>query len=216
MSDISFLKQIRSVHVIGAGLNRERPAHRAFIDMKGRGYRMVPVHPRDAGSTIQGVPILPNPWASVDPELFVIFLSPERTLGLLRKWVVANRNAPFIWLQPGAESDDVLEFLNEAGIPHSSGKCWVVTCIQNDISCEDPLPKFPWVLQTTSTDGDHCSVWRCFPPGADLKLDEPVGGVGGLMDLQSSDERIPRYVRSLRHDGESLLETAQRLAIQPN
>ena len=216
MSDISFLKQTRSVHVIGAGLNRERPAHRAFIDMKGRGYRMVPVHPRDAGSTIQGVPILPNPWASVDPELFVIFLSPERTLGLLRKWVVANRNAPFIWLQPGAESDDVLEFLNEAGIPHSSGKCWVVTCIQNDISCEDPLPKFPWVLQTTSTDGDHCSVWRCFPPGADLKLDEPLGGGGDLMDLQSSDERIPRYVRSLRHDGESLLETAQRLAIQPN
>jgi predicted CoA-binding protein len=216
MSDISFLRQTKSVHVIGAGLNQERPAHRAFIDMKGRGYRMVPVHPRDAGSTIQGVPILPNPWASVDPELFVIFLSPERTLGLLRKWVVANRNAPFIWLQPGAESDDVLEFLNEAGMPHSSGKCWVVTCIQNDISCEDPLPKFPWVLQTTSTDGDHCSVWRFFPPGTDLKLDEPLEWVGDLMDLQSSDERIPRYVRSLRHDGESLLETAQRLAIQPN
>ena len=135
---------------------------------------------------------------------------------MLRKWVVANRNAPFIWLQPGAESDDVLEFLNEAGIPHSYGKCWVVTCIQNDISCEDPLPKLPWVLQTTSTDGDHCSVWRCFPPGSDLKLDEPLEWVGDLMDLQSSDERIPRYVRSLRHDGESLLETAQRLAIQPN
>ena len=53
-------------------------------------------------------------------------------------------------------------------------------------------------------------------PGSDLKLDEPLEWVGDLMDLQSSDERIPRYVRSLRHDGESLLETAQRLAIQPN
>ena len=43
MSDISFLKQTKSVHVIGAGLNQDRPAHKAFIDMKGRGYRMVPV-----------------------------------------------------------------------------------------------------------------------------------------------------------------------------
>ena len=177
---------------------------------------MVPIHPRDAGSTIQGAPILPHPWASDNPELFVIFLSPERTLGLLRKWVIADRKIPFIWLQPGAESDDVLEFLSEAGIPHSFGKCWVVTCIQNDISCEDPLPNLPWAIQTTSTDGDQCSVWRYFPPGTDLKLDGPLEWVGDLMDLRSSDERIPRYVRSLCQDGESLAETAQRLAIPPN
>ena len=212
MSDISFLRHTRSVHIIGAGLNQDRPAHKALLDMRGRGYRMIPVHPRDAGSTIEGLPILPHPWASDEPELFVMFLSPVRTLALLRRWLIAGRNIPFIWLQPGAESDESTNLLRDAGIPHSAGKCWVVTSLQNDISCENPLPRLPWVLQTTSTEGNECSVWRFFTPGSENLLQEPLEWVGDIMDLQTSNEQIPRYVRSLRQEGETLAETAHRLA----
>lgn len=212
MSDISFLRQTRSVHILGAGLNQDRPAHKAFHDMRGRGYRMIPVHPRDAGSTIEGMPIVPHPWASEEPELFVIFLSPVRTIALLRKWVIAGRHIPFIWLQPGAESEDAIDLLRDADIPYSTGRCWVVTSLENDISCEDPLPRLPWALQTTSTDGDGCSVWRYFTAGSDFLLEEPLEWVGDVMDLQTSNEQIPRYVRSLMEEGETLEDTAQRLA----
>ena len=212
MSDISFLRQTRSVHILGAGLNQDRPAHKAFHDMRGRGYRMIPVHPRDAGSTIEGTPIVPHPWASEEPELFVMFLSPVRTITLLRKWVIAGRHIPFIWLQPGAESEDAIDLLRDADIPYSTGRCWVVTSLENDISCEDPLPRLPWALQTTSTDGDECSVWRYFTAGSDFLLEEPLEWVGDVMDLQTSNEQIPRYVRSLMEEGESLEDTAQRLA----
>jgi predicted CoA-binding protein len=212
MSDISFLRQTRSVHILGAGLNQDRPAHKAFHDMRGRGYRMIPVHPRDAGSTIEGMPIVPHPWASEEPELFVMFLSPVRTIALLRKWVIAGRHIPFIWLQPGAESEDAIDLLRDADIPYSTGRCWVVTSLENDISCEDPLPRLPWALQTTSTDGDGCSVWRYFIAGADFLLEEPLEWVGDVMDLQTSNEQIPRYVRSLIEEGETLEDTAQRLA----
>ena len=212
MSDISFLRQTRSVHILGAGLNQDRPAYKAFHDMRGRGYRMIPVHPRDAGSTIEGMPIVPHPWASEEPELFVMFLSPVRTIALLRKWVFAGRHIPFIWLQPGAESEDAIDLLRDADIPYSTGRCWVVTSLENDISCEDPLPRLPWALQTTSTDGDGCSVWRYFTAGSDFLLEEPLEWVGDVMDLQTSDEQIPRYVRSLMEEGETLEDTAQRLA----
>ncbi len=212
MSDISFLRHTRSVHVLGAGLNQDRPAHKAFQDMKGRGYRMVPVHPRDAGNTIHGLPIVPHPWASDKPELFVMFLSPDRTLGLLRKWLLTERQIPFVWLQPGAESEDVEDFLRETGVPHSIGKCWVVTSLENDICCENPIPNLPWVLQTTSTEGDECSVWRYFTPGTDYTLEEPLEWVGDLMDLEYSNEKIPTYIRSLVDDGETLVEAAQRLS----
>ena len=212
MSDISFLRQTRSVHILGAGLNQDRPAHKAFHDMRGRGYRMIPVHPRDAGSTIEGMPIVPHPWASEEPELFVMFLSPVRTIALLRKWVIAGRHIPFIWLQPGAESEDAIDLLRDADIPYSTGRCWVVTSLENDISCEDPLPRLPWALQTTSTDGDGCSVWRYFTAGSDFLLEEPLEWVGDVMDLQTSNEQIPRYVRSLMEDGETLEDIAQRLA----
>ena len=212
MSDISFLRQTRSVHILGAGLNQDRPAHKAFHDMRGRGYRMIPVHPRDAGSTIEGMPIVPHTWASEEPELFVMFLSPVRTIALLRKWVIAGRHNPFIWLQPGAESEDAFDLLRDADIPYSTGRCWVVTSLENDISCEDPLPRLPWALQTTSTDGDGCSVWRYFTAGSDFLLEEPLEWVGDVMDLQTSNEQIPRYVRSLMEEGETLEDTAQRLA----
>ena len=212
MSDISFLRQTRSVHILGAGLNQDRPAHKAFHDMRGRGYRMIPVHPRDAGSTIEGMPIVPHPWASEEPELFVMFLSPVRTIALLRKWVIAGRHIPYIWLQPGAESEDAIDLLRDADIPYSTGRCWVVTSLENDISCEDPLPRLPWALQTTSTDGDGCSVWRYFTAGSDFLLEEPLEWVGDVMDLQTSNEQIPRYVRSLMEDGETLEDIAQRLA----
>ena len=212
MSDISFLRQTRSVHILGAGLNQDRPAHKAFHDMRGRGYRMIPVHPRDAGSTIEGTPIVPHPWASEEPELFVMFLSPVRTIALLRKWVIAGRHIPYIWLQPGAESEDAIDLLRDADIPYSTGRCWVVTSLENDMSCEDPLPRLPWALQTTSTDGDECSVWRYFTAGSDFLREEPLEWVGDVMDLQTSNEQIPRYVRSLMEDGETLEDIAQRLA----
>ena len=212
MSDISFLRQTRSVHILGAGLNQDRPAHKAFHDMRGRGYRMIPVHPRDAGSTIEGMPIVPHPWASEEPELFVMFLSPVRTIALLRKWVIAGRYIPFIWLQPGAESEEAIDLLRDADIPYSTGRCWVVTSLENDMSCEAPLPRLPWALQTTSTDGDGCSVWRYFTAGSDFLLEEPLEWVGDVMDLQTSNEQIPRYVRSLMEDGETLEDIAQRLA----
>ena len=173
-ADYEWLRSVRTVHVIGAGLKEDRPANRAFHDMKERGYRMVPVHPRDAGSTILGRPILPSPWSDDEPEMFVLFLSPSVVLKELAKWLLAGKKIPFIWLQPGAENDVVEELLSNAGLQYSSGKCWVMTSQNEDISCRDPLPPFPWFLQTTSLDGDECSVWRHYPPGEDHILDAPL------------------------------------------
>mgnify|MGYP003315975726 CR=1 FL=1 len=72
--DYDWLSQVKTVHIIGAGLNQDKPAHRAFIDAGHRGFRMVPVHPKAAGSSILGRPIVPHPWSTSNPELFVVFL----------------------------------------------------------------------------------------------------------------------------------------------
>ena len=103
MSDDGWLQSIQSVHVLGAGLREDRPAHQAFHDAGHLGYRMVPVHPRDAGNTLLGRPIRSQPWQNGEPELFVLFLSPDRVMAALRQWLLEGRTMPFIWLQPGAE-----------------------------------------------------------------------------------------------------------------
>ena len=208
----AWLADICSVHIIGAGLRKDRPAHQSFHDAGHLGYRMVPVHPKDAGNTLLGRPIRPYPWTDEEPELFVLFLSPERVMAQLRSWLLEGRTIPFIWLQPGAESDDVVEFLESANIGYSVGRCWVVTVRDGEIHCKDSIEEQKWYLQTTSLDGSECSIWRTFDFGTEHSLTEPLEWVGDHLDLSRSSETIPRYIRSLAADDESLEQAAVRLA----
>lgn len=208
----AWLADVRSVHIIGAGLRQDRPAHQAFHDAGHLGYRMVPVHPRDAGNTLLGRPIRSHPWLDEEPELFVFFLSPERVIGQLRSWLLEGRTIPFIWLQPGAESDDVVELLESANIGHSIGRCWVVTVRDGNIRCSNSIEEQKWYLQTTSLDGSACSIWRTFEFGEEHTLTEPLEWVGDSIDLSRSNETIPRYIRSLKGNDESLEQAALRLA----
>ena len=212
MDGDTWLQTVRSVHIIGAGLRSDRPAHRAFHDAGDLGYRMIPVHPRDAGNTILGRPVRSHPWQNEEPELFVLFLSPDRVFASLREWLLEGRKIPFVWLQPGAEREDVLEFLENAGIRYSVGRCWVVTVTEGDLRCNQPLDAVPWFLQTVAQDGSECSLWRAFESGLDHTRDEPLEWVGDLYDLEDSDETIARYVRSLRQENETLLDAAYRLS----
>lgn len=212
MDGDTWLQTVRSVHIIGAGLRSDRPAHRAFHDAGDMGYRMIPVHPRDAGNTILGRPVRSHPWQNEEPELFVLFLSPDRVFASLREWLLEGRKIPFVWLQPGAEREDVLEFLENAGIRYSVGRCWVVTVTEGDLRCNQPLDAVPWFLQTVAQDGSECSLWRAFESGLDHARDEPLEWVGDLYDLKDSDETIARYVRSLRQENETLLDAAYRLS----
>ena len=208
----AWLADVQSVHIIGAGLRQDRPAHQAFHDAGHLGYRMVPVHPKDAGNTLLGRPIRPHPWIDEEPELFVLFLSPERVMSQLRSWLLEGRTIPFIWLQPGAESDDVVEFLESANIGHSIGRCWVVTVRDGDIRCNNSIEEQKWYLQSTSLDGSECSIWRTFEFGSEHVLTAPKEWIGEHLAQSRSHEPIPRYIRSLKGTDESLEEAANRLA----
>ena len=62
------------VHIYGAGLNQERPAHTAVKELSDRGWAIAPIHPRDGGATIDGFPIRPSLDEGVNPEIVVLFL----------------------------------------------------------------------------------------------------------------------------------------------
>ena len=72
------VSEAASIHILGAGLKPEKPAHQAIHDLDSRGWRLVPVHPRDAGGAILGRPIRPTIEDGIIPEVVVFFLAPER------------------------------------------------------------------------------------------------------------------------------------------
>ena len=97
------LSDISSIHIIGASLNKERTAHTAVGEISQRGWRVVPVHPRDAGATISGIPIRSEIEEGVRIEIVVLFLAPERAREVIRKLLIRHINSPpLIWFQPGA------------------------------------------------------------------------------------------------------------------
>ena len=204
------------IHIFGAGVNPEKPAHKAVHELSARGWAVAPIHPRDAGATINGFPIRPSLDEGVSPEIVVLFLAPERARGVVRSLILSQDHSqfPLVWFQHGAEDEDAISALEEMGADYVVDDCIVVNSNTNDLECENSILPQTWCLQIASEDGDGCSVWSVQssesaefgPPTTELEW------VGSLDDLKSSKHTIPRYIRSLQQESETLLQLANRLA----
>ena len=206
----------RLIHIFGAGLDPEKPAHKAVHELSSRGWAVAPIHPRDAGATINGFPIRPSLDKGISPEIVVLFLAPERARSVVRNLII-NQDAehfPLVWFQHGAEDEDAISALEEMGANYVIDDCIVVNSNTNDLFCDDSILPQTWCLQTASEDGDGCSVWTVHSSDTDaeVRITSELEWVGSLDDLSKSEHTIPRYIRSLKQNNESLLELANRLA----
>ena len=209
------LRTATTIHVLGAGLNPEKPAHRAIHELDGKGWRLVPVHPRDAGGAILGRPIRPALEDGIVPEIVVFFLAPERAKQAVRELTVryGMESMPLLWFQPGSEHEDVLEMLNEAGILHIVDDCIVRFVQRHHLVSDHDHQATPWYLQVGSEDGSGCSVWSV-ETSMQTQSSPPTSleWCGDAWDLERSNHTVARYVRSLARPNETLPELALRLA----
>ena len=199
-------------------MNPKRPAHQAIYDLDKAGWRLVPVHPRDAGGSIAGRPIRASIEEGIVPEIVVFFLAPERAKHAVQNLLFrfAREAMPLLWFQPGSEHEDVLEMLNEAGLPHIVDDCIVRFVKRHHLSAAVPTKVGSWYRQIASEEGDGCSVWTVHEP--DESLDPPTTRLewcGDFDDLRISEHTIARYIRSLVQTDEGLQEAAMRLT-QPD
>ena len=161
-------------------------------------------------------PIRPSLDDGVSPEIVVLFLAPERARGVVRNLILSQDHSrfPLVWFQHGAEDDDAISVLEEMGANYVIDDCIVVNSNTNDLKCQNSILPQTWCLQISSEDGDGCSVWSVQssesaefgPPTTELEW------VGSLDELKSSKHTIPRYIRSLKQESETLLQLANRLA----
>jgi len=209
------VKEATTIHILGAGLKAERPAHQAIIDLDGKGWRLVPVHPRDAGGAIQGRPIRASIENGIMPEIVVFFLAPERAKQAVMELImnVDSRDMPLLWFQPGSEHEDVLEMLNEAGLLHIVDDCIVRYIERHHLTGQHKITASPWCLQVASEDGSGCSVWTV-ESATDSKI-APMTALewcGDFQDLKQSNHTVARYIRSLAEPNEPIEALAHRLS----
>ena len=123
---IDFLRQKR-VAVIGSFRSREKFAYRILIDLMKRGYEVFPVNPRMGEvegrvcyKTISDIP------GGVD--VVNIVTPPQVTEGILKECL--QKGITRAWLQPGAESPDVIQFCHDNGIKVIHSMCVMMESVK--------------------------------------------------------------------------------------
>jgi predicted CoA-binding protein len=96
---------MKTVAVIGASSDRRKFGNRAFRAYREEGYKVIPINPNEA--SVEGVPT----YASVMdvPEtidMATVYVPPEIGITLLEGF--ERKQIPEIWINPGAESDQLI------------------------------------------------------------------------------------------------------------
>ena len=212
----SILSNTDVIHIYGAGLNSERPAHSAVGELSERGWAIAPLHPRDGGATIEGFPIRPELDDGIVPKVVVLFLAPERARAVVKNLIIRfeKEQFPLVWFQLGAEDKQAHQALLEMDVPFVEHDCLVRFAQRHSLKCTNSSLPQQWFLQTASEDGDGCSVWSVHSSNS-ASLNRPLEAlewVGSLDDLTQSNHTIPRYIRSLKQQDETLQTLAVRLS----
>ena len=95
-----------SVAVIGASNDRRKYGNKAVRAYVESDYAVFPVNPNEA--TIEGLKAYPKLDAITEPVDFVSLYVPP-AVGLKLLPAIAAKNPKELWLNPGSESDDLIE-----------------------------------------------------------------------------------------------------------
>ncbi|NQQ32718.1 CoA-binding protein [Streptococcus suis] len=110
----NYLKEAKTIAVVGLSNREETAAYRVSSIMQDAGYRIIPVNPRSAGETILGETVyasLKDIPLSID--IVNVFRRSEFLPDVAREFI--ETDAGIFWAQLGLESEQAEEILRQAG-----------------------------------------------------------------------------------------------------
>jgi predicted CoA-binding protein len=118
------LRESRTIALVGASPNPDKPSHGVMRYLLGQGYNVIPVRPLDCDE-ILGVPCVPTLADVREPiDLVDVFRRPQHCAAHAREAVEAGAKA--LWLQLGIRSDDARRIATEAGLDYVEDACTAI------------------------------------------------------------------------------------------
>ena len=120
------LRGVRTIAMVGASANWVRPSNFAMKYLQGKGYKVIPVNPGQAGKAILGetcyasVTEIPHAVDMVD-----IFRASEAAGGIVDDVIpmAAEKGIRVIWMQLGVRHDAAAERAEAAGLQVIMDRC---------------------------------------------------------------------------------------------
>jgi predicted CoA-binding protein len=125
MKDIAALldEPDTTVAVVGATDESSKYGHRIYMDLKRKGFKVFPVNAKrptvdgdEAFASLEAIP--------TKPTIVNIVVPPKVTLGVLRKCLALGLSN--VWVQPGAEDTEVMNFLEANGFNFLANACIMI------------------------------------------------------------------------------------------
>jgi predicted CoA-binding protein len=96
---------MKTVAVVGASRSRTKFGNKALRAFRAEGYRVIPIHPNEP--EVEGIPAYASVLDVPGPiDMATVYVQPETACRLLDEF--ARKGIPEIWVNPGAESDELL------------------------------------------------------------------------------------------------------------
>jgi len=116
----AILMAAKTIAMVGASDNPEKPSHRIFKELLAAGYHMIPVNPRE--TSVLGVPAVASLADIHEPvDIVDVFRRAEDTPPIADE--AAAIGAKVLWLQLGISNDDTAARAKAKGLTVVMDKC---------------------------------------------------------------------------------------------
>jgi predicted CoA-binding protein len=96
---------MKTVAVVGASSDRRKFGNKALRAFQAEGYRVIPINPNER--EVEGLPTYASVLDVPDSiDMATVYVQPDVALRLLSEF--EQKKIPEIWVNPGAESDELL------------------------------------------------------------------------------------------------------------
>ena len=133
MSDLEYddeliagiLERTETIAMVGASSNWVRPSHFAMKYLQSKGYRVIPVNPREAGSPLLGETVYADLAAIPDQfQMVDIFRNSKAAGGIADEAAaIKDKGIEFIWMQLGVRNDEAASRAEVAGLNVIMDRC---------------------------------------------------------------------------------------------
>jgi predicted CoA-binding protein len=115
------LSSVKTIAVVGWSPKPDRPSHRVAAFLKGRGYRVIPVNPGQAGQSALGETVVASLAEAGPVDMVDIFRRSEEAGAVVDQAIAAG--AKVVWMQLGVVDEAAAERARAAGLQVVIDRC---------------------------------------------------------------------------------------------